>query len=163
MWWIGIGFYSSSKYQRIDSWRIYSWTIGKLFANREVFAEHWSVLFVIFLRNYVNRPYDIMRKNPQINLELDTSATFCNIRHKQIIYSESLENLVARKIQCFFLLQQYVPTLTWLCYISVTEVLQRCYKSVKGGYMCGMCYSVVAGVLQWRYMDTTAILQLQKG
>ena len=39
-WWIGIGIYLWPKYQRIDLWRIYSRTICKLFANRELFAEH---------------------------------------------------------------------------------------------------------------------------
>ena len=40
MWQIGIGIYSWHKYQRIDTWWIYSRTIRKLFANRELFAEH---------------------------------------------------------------------------------------------------------------------------
>ena len=38
---IGIGIYLWAKYQRIDSSRIYSQTIRELFANRELFAEHW--------------------------------------------------------------------------------------------------------------------------
>ena len=42
LWRIGIGIYSPSKYQRIDSWQIYSRTICELFANRELFAEHCS-------------------------------------------------------------------------------------------------------------------------
>ena len=41
LWRIGIGIYSWPKYQRIDLWRIYSQTIRELFANRELFAEHW--------------------------------------------------------------------------------------------------------------------------
>ena len=41
LWQIVIGIYSWSKYQRIDLWWIYSQTICKLFANRELFAEHW--------------------------------------------------------------------------------------------------------------------------
>ena len=40
LWQIGIGIYLWPKYQQIDSWQIYSQTICKLFANREVFAEH---------------------------------------------------------------------------------------------------------------------------
>ena len=32
-----------TKYQQIDLWWIYSWLICKLFANRELFAEHWFV------------------------------------------------------------------------------------------------------------------------
>ena len=42
LWRIGIGIYSWPKYQGIDSWRIYSQTIRELFANIELFAEHWS-------------------------------------------------------------------------------------------------------------------------
>ena len=42
LWRIGIGIYLWPKYQRIDSWRIYSRTIRELFANRELFAEHCS-------------------------------------------------------------------------------------------------------------------------
>ena len=52
LWRIGIGVYSWAKYQRIYSWRIYSQTIRKLFANRESFAEHCSLckkLCLIFL------------------------------------------------------------------------------------------------------------------
>ena len=41
LWRIGIGIYSWPKYQWIDSWRIYPWTTRELFANRELFAEHW--------------------------------------------------------------------------------------------------------------------------
>ena len=41
LWQIGIRIYSWPKYQRIDLWRIYSGTIHELFANRELFAEHW--------------------------------------------------------------------------------------------------------------------------
>ena len=40
---IGIGIYLWPKNQRIDSWQIYSQTIHKLFANRELFAEHWNI------------------------------------------------------------------------------------------------------------------------
>ena len=40
LWGIGIGIYLWPKYQRIDSLRIYSQTIHKLFANRELFPEH---------------------------------------------------------------------------------------------------------------------------
>ena len=44
LWQIGIGIYLSSKYQQRDSWQIYAGTICKLFANRELFAEHWYVV-----------------------------------------------------------------------------------------------------------------------
>ena len=45
-WWrIGIGIYSTSKYQRIDSWQ----TICELFANRELFAEHWHKVWALTL------------------------------------------------------------------------------------------------------------------
>ena len=40
LWRIGIGLYLWPKYQRIDSWQIYLQTIWKLFANRELCAEH---------------------------------------------------------------------------------------------------------------------------
>ena len=40
LWRIGIGIYLWPKYQRIDSWWIYSQTIREIFANRELFAEH---------------------------------------------------------------------------------------------------------------------------
>ena len=40
LWQIGIGIYSWAKYQQIDSWQMYLRTIRKLFANRELFAEH---------------------------------------------------------------------------------------------------------------------------
>ena len=41
LWQMGIGIYLWPKYQRRDSWQIYSQTIHKLFANRELFAERW--------------------------------------------------------------------------------------------------------------------------
>ena len=41
LWLIGIGIYLWPKYQRIDSWQIYLQTICQLFANRELFTEHW--------------------------------------------------------------------------------------------------------------------------
>ena len=40
-WQIGIGIYSLPEYQWSDLWKIYLQTIRKLFANRELFAEHW--------------------------------------------------------------------------------------------------------------------------
>ena len=42
LWQIGIGIYSLAEYQRIDMWRIYLQTICKLFANKQLFTEHWS-------------------------------------------------------------------------------------------------------------------------
>ena len=51
LWRIGIGIYLWPKYQQIDLWRIYSRTIRKLFANRELFAEHCTVyIFIIRIR-----------------------------------------------------------------------------------------------------------------
>ena len=43
---IGIGIYSWTKYQGIDSWQMYLKTICELFANRELFAKHWNRLKV---------------------------------------------------------------------------------------------------------------------
>ena len=44
LWWIGIGIYLWPKYQRIDLWQIYSQINLKLFANRELFTEHSTVV-----------------------------------------------------------------------------------------------------------------------
>ena len=44
LWKIGIGIYLWNKSQQIDSWWIYSRTIWELFANRELFAEHWFLI-----------------------------------------------------------------------------------------------------------------------
>ena len=52
LWQIGIGIYLWPKYQRIDSWRIYLQTICELFANRELFAEHCTVLYCTILYPY---------------------------------------------------------------------------------------------------------------
>ena len=49
LWQIGIGIYLWPKYQRIDSWWIYSRTICELYANREIFAEHWGSMFMYCL------------------------------------------------------------------------------------------------------------------
>ena len=46
LWHIGIGIYWWSKYPRINLWWIYSETIRKIFANRELFAEHFNALGV---------------------------------------------------------------------------------------------------------------------
>ena len=43
LWQIGLGIYLWPKYPRKDSWQIYSQTIRKKFANRELFAEHWRL------------------------------------------------------------------------------------------------------------------------
>ena len=54
LWQIGIRIYLSHKYQRKDSWGIYSQTIRELFANIELFAEHWAVplgVWKIFIKN----------------------------------------------------------------------------------------------------------------
>ena len=53
LWRIEIGIYSSPKYQQIDSWRIYSQTIRKLFANRELFAEHCDTWVSLVPPNFV--------------------------------------------------------------------------------------------------------------
>ena len=45
----GIWIYLWPKYQRIDLWLIYLQTICKLFANRDLFAEHWLVGVLVFL------------------------------------------------------------------------------------------------------------------
>ena len=44
LWQIGIGIYLWNKSQQIDSWQIISRTICELFANRELFAEHWFII-----------------------------------------------------------------------------------------------------------------------
>ena len=48
LWRIGIGIYLWPEYQQIDLWRIYSRTICKLFANRELCAEHRFFLISIW-------------------------------------------------------------------------------------------------------------------
>ena len=51
LWRIAIGIYLWPKYQRMDLWRIYSQTICKLFANRELLAEHCTVLYCTILHS----------------------------------------------------------------------------------------------------------------
>ena len=53
LWGIGIGIYLWPKYQWIDSWGIYSQTIHKLFANRELFSEHW-MSFVLSSQSFLS-------------------------------------------------------------------------------------------------------------
>ena len=43
LWRIGIGNYLWPEYQRIDSSRTNLQTIRKLFTNRDLFAEHWTL------------------------------------------------------------------------------------------------------------------------
>ena len=47
LWRIEIGIYSWPEYQQIDLWQIYSPTIHKIFASRELFAEHCSLVVVM--------------------------------------------------------------------------------------------------------------------
>ena len=58
LWRIGIGINSRPKHQRIDLWQIYSRTNCKLFANRELFAEHWENTFYVFVCVERLRKYD---------------------------------------------------------------------------------------------------------
>ena len=70
LWRIGIRIYSWPQYQGIDLWQIYLRTICELFANRELFAEHWfALVFYIYDLTKIKYKKSKNKKKSKINKE----------------------------------------------------------------------------------------------
>ena len=88
LWRIGIGIFLWPKYQRIDSWQIYSQTICELFVKRELFAEHWKEQRNKGTKEQKDKGAKEQRNNgtkEQRNKETKSSSNW--VRHNQVSWS----------------------------------------------------------------------------